>query len=187
MMQSHRAGGVLVLLSGGIDSTACVHYYKQHATSVHALHVNYGQAAAAAEQAAASAISQRLGIALSTIKVDGFSPSGAGVLIGRNHLLLSVALFAVGEAHGILALGIHAGTAYVDCSPTFADQAQRMLDLLTDGRVALGVPFLNSSKRDIWRYCVDNSLQIADTYSCEAGTVPACGTCLSCADRAALR
>ena len=42
---SKEKRGVIILLSGGIDSAACLHYYLKEKFSVRALFVNYGQAA----------------------------------------------------------------------------------------------------------------------------------------------
>jgi 7-cyano-7-deazaguanine synthase len=109
----------------------------------------------------------------------------AGEIPGRNLALLSIAtLFTHGAQ--IVALGIHAGTRYFDCSRSFTDQADRLIGECTNGAIALFAPFLHWAKRDIIAYARSEGLDLNLTYSCEAGRMPPCGMCLSCRDRKAL-
>jgi 7-cyano-7-deazaguanine synthase len=47
----------------------------------------------------------------------------------------------------------------------------------------LGAPFATWTKQDIIAYCRTRNVPVHLTYSCERGTEPPCGTCLSCKDR----
>src|SRR5437016_4952826 len=120
---------VLVLLSGGIDSSACAQFYLDLGCKVSCLFVDYGQAAAKYEQAAAIAISAHYGIKLDRISCTGFPLSAEGFIQGRNAFLLSCALMAFGHSSGLVAIGVHSGTRYVDCKPSFIKEAQRVFDL----------------------------------------------------------
>ena len=55
---------VLVLLSGGIDSSACLVFYLTQGFSVSALFVDYGQVSKGREESAASAMCAHYGVPL---------------------------------------------------------------------------------------------------------------------------
>jgi 7-cyano-7-deazaguanine synthase len=82
-----------------------------------------------------------------------------------------------------IAIGIHAGTAYPDCSPLFVDRMQAVYDLYTSGRVKIVAPFLEWSKGEILAYACSSGVPLGLTYSCEAGSEPPCECCRSCLDR----
>jgi 7-cyano-7-deazaguanine synthase len=87
---------------------------------------------------------------------------------------------------GILALGIHFGTAYYDCSAAFMKAIAALVAEHTDGRLTLLAPFLEWSKKQVYDYFISAKLPIELTYSCEAGTTEPCKMCNSCQDRSAL-
>jgi 7-cyano-7-deazaguanine synthase len=82
-------------------------------------------------------------------------------------------------------MGLHAGTAYIDCTPEFVETMRRSLELNTGGEVTLSAPFLTYSKADIFLLAREMSVPVNLTYSCERGGGP-CGECLSCKDRECL-
>ena len=176
-----------MLLSGGVDSFACAHFLCQQKFTPLAVFVDYGQAARAQELAATSRVCEFLGIQrtviqLSTSPIHRF---GSGETPVRNLALLSLAtLYTLGGR--VVAMGIHAGTPYFDCSPSFTEQAGRLINECTNGVVAVFAPFLRWTKRDVIEYAQSEGLDLDLTYSCEAGTLPPCGTCSSCRDRSAL-
>jgi len=177
---------VYVLLSGGIDSTACVHFYWDQGYRVKPLHVQYGQGARVSELRSASAVSKFYGLELLRVDLSRMKPSASGEIPGRNALLLSVGLMNMGARTGLLALGIHAGTRYFDCQPTFVGLWERLLDGYTDGRIRVSAPFADWDKADIWQYCQQNNVPVDLTWSCETNSKKPCGRCLSCKDREAL-
>jgi 7-cyano-7-deazaguanine synthase len=83
----------------------------------------------------------------------------------------------------IIAMGIHSGTPYYDCSPAFANRIDDFIREYTSGRTRYFSPFLRWAKNDIYEYCRNERLDLSITYSCEAGTIPPCGHCASCQDR----
>jgi 7-cyano-7-deazaguanine synthase len=176
---------VLVLLSGGIDSTACVCFYKAMGFHVHGLFLDLAQPSAPFEYQAALRISERLGIHTKKIAFTGM-PKLTGKIRGRNAALLILALMYFPFQTGIIAIGIHAGTQYEDCSIMFAESMQNVFDLYCNGCVKIGVPFLTWSKADVWRYAKGVGIPLELTYSCEAGTIEPCGRCPSCKDIEAL-
>jgi len=148
--------------------------------------VNHGQCAAAREQVAASQIAQALGIELRVITVNGLAVS-IGEIVGRNALLLDLGLMAFPWDCGLVAIGVHSGTSYVDCSTHFLERMSDVYRLYADDRIRIDAPFATWKKGDLFAYSRDANLPISLTYSCELGTVPACGHCTSCRDIEAIR
>ena len=181
------APAVLVLLSGGVDSAACAAFYRSQRSDVSALFVDYGQGALRQERRAARRIAKHGRIPLSTIEILGLGPFGKGYIPARNALLLTAALSHWQARKGMIALGIHSGTTYADCSQGFVDAVQRLFDVYTDGRARVTCPFLAWTKAQIWTYCREAGVPLDLTYSCERGGDRPCGRCLSCKDRKALR
>lgn len=176
-----------VLLSGGLDSAACVHLLKAQGHAVRGVFVDFGQAAIAPETVAVARVAAGLGIQITTLTCRAPGGFGAGELIGRNAFLITSAIFLGRVSTGLLAIGVHAGTPYFDCSPSFVDRMKTLAEEHTDGRLTVTAPFLQWNKGQIYEYVVQNGLPVADTYSCESGTVPPCGSCASCRDRRVLR
>ena len=87
---------------------------------------------------------------------------------------------------GIIALGIHKGTPYYDCTEKFVKDINRILEGYTDGRVIFEAPFIKWNKKMVYDYCIDNHIPIHLTYSCELGDENHCGKCRSCLDRSSL-
>ncbi|TMQ17301.1 MAG: hypothetical protein E6J91_10490 [Deltaproteobacteria bacterium] len=108
-----------------------------------------------------------------------------GYVQGRNALLVQTGAAVFEPRGGLLALGLIAGAHYVDCTPAFVVTAQRVLDLYFDGRVQLAAPLIDRPQAQVVAELRREGFPIALTYSCEAGTTPACGVCLSCRDRSA--
>jgi 7-cyano-7-deazaguanine synthase len=177
----------IVLFSGGIDSTACVHFLKAQNFAVRGLFIDYSQAAADQERRAVESLAPSLSIQVNIFRIAGLEGFGPGELIGRNGLLIYAALFASKGCSCTIATGIHAGTAYYDCSKRFLDTMNSLALAQTDGRVSIFNPFADWNKRDIFDYAVAENLSLDRTYSCENGTLPTCGRCASCRDRAGLR
>lgn len=183
---SFRGSDCVVLLSGGMDSAACVDFYRRQHFEVRGLHLGYGQAAARQEGVAAAAVARHYGIPLTVIQLRGARPKSDGELPGRNAVLLFAALMEVGSVPAILTLGVHSGTPYYDCSPNFLAAAQGIVDGQCGGRVRVAAPFLEWTKEHIWEYCLEHQVPLSLTYSCERGLEQPCGVCLSCRDREAL-
>lgn len=176
-----------VLLSGGIDSSACVAYYLGQRFRVDALFVDYGQAAAAKEMRAAKSVCGHFHIPLNVVRLRGTSKKGPGLITGRNAFLLSISLLEFAPRAGTIALGIHSGTRYRDCTPLFVRKMQLIFDICTGGTVQIGAPFLNWGKADVWTFARARKVPLTITYSCERGLKQPCGSCNSCLDLEALR
>ncbi len=177
---------VWILMSGGLDSTVCAHYFLERQNDVTGVFVDYGQMAREPEYEAVQAVTEHLNIPLKTIGFVSPRRYGSGEVIGRNAFLIFALLMAESPKQGIISLGIHGGTAYYDCGREFVGQVGRIIESYSGGSVVLNCPFLNRDKSFIYDYGSSMGVPIALTYSCEEGTVPPCGSCLSCKDRYAL-
>jgi 7-cyano-7-deazaguanine synthase len=177
------SSNAVVLLSGGIDSAACAKFLGEQGCSVRGVFVDYGQKAATFERRSAEALSKALGMPLESVSVTTPAQFGTGEVVGRNALLVFGAMLATQPRTGVIAMGIHTGTPYYDCTNAFAQSIDRLLAEYTDGRVRFSVPFITWDKKNIFDYYQASGLPVDLTYSCESGELPTCGTCLSCLDR----
>jgi len=174
---------VMVLLSGGLDSSACVSFYINFGRPPLGLFIDYGQLAVDNELRSAKAVAEHYSIPFACLKWRGWLPKGEGLIQARNLFLISAALMERPETISVIALGIHAGTRYPDSSEHFLGCMQSVCDTYENGKVKLAAPFLEWNKADIHAYCLQENIPVHLTYSCERGGSLPCGECLSCKDR----
>ena len=110
---------VLILFSGGIDSTACIHYFLDNGFSPHLLFVDYGQLSSKKENLASNTISKYYKLPYKKVEVKNKKLPNSGYILGRNALLLTIGLFNFEFNKGLISLGIHSGTNFCDCSSLF--------------------------------------------------------------------
>ena len=181
---------ITVLASGGLDSTACLGYYVAEGYGARALWIDYGQAAAQAEESAVEQVTDHYNVPLQKVHTTGINwPQLGNELFefrGRNLTLVSLAFNTAPVEPGLIALGIHQGTSFADCTNTFAEQLNNLLIFLSDGSLRLDCPFLQWSKLDIAKYALVHNVPIDLTYSCEKGLLPPCKECLKCQDTQAI-
>ena len=173
----------VVLLSGGIDSAACVAYMQSVAAVLEAVFVDYLQPARESERESATRIAQHYKIPLQVVQATA-TPPEAGEIAGRNAFLVLSALMLRPHFKGLVTLGIHAGTPYYDCSEVFTTDMQRILDGYSNGKIQLSAPFLSWTKGQILDFCRAKAVPMQLTWSCETTSHIPCGQCLSCKDRA---
>ncbi|WP_041364821.1 7-cyano-7-deazaguanine synthase [Methylomonas methanica] len=176
----------LILVSGGIDSMACVHFMKCLGYSIRGIFINYGQASYEEEFRAVGKIQSHFNIEVDLVTISSGRKLGPGELIGRNALLISSALFSGNIKKGLVVIGVHAGTPYYDCSEAFIERMKNVVEEYSNGLVTLSAPFLDWDKGKVYKYFTNEALPLGITYSCESGTLPPCGTCASCLDRSKL-
>ena len=177
---------VLVLLSGGLDSAACLAFFADLGQPSMALHVDYGQPARHNEARAARAVAAHFGAPLEIRTVTSALPKTPGLIRGRNAFLVAVALLEAPPGIRTIAIGVHSGTAYADCSPEFVSLMADMAARSTNNLVRVSAPFVSCSKADIAAYARERGLPFGMTYSCEEGRAAPCGSCSSCLDRKAV-
>lgn len=184
--QSKPESRVIVLASGGLDSTACIAYYCHHKYLVELLWVNYGQEAAKMESRAVRRIAKFYKAPLQTVSLKGLKwrvTLDVPEYLGRNAILALLGTTSLHIENGLVAMGIHSGTDFVDCSETFQSQIEDMIELLSHGLIKVDFPFGRWRKQDIAQFCVQYSVPVELTYSCLRGTTIPCGTCASCKER----
>jgi 7-cyano-7-deazaguanine synthase len=177
---------VTVLFSGGIDSTSAAILLKSAGLTVRGLFINFGQASQKMEQRSVARLKDIIGISVDEIHVGSRSALGIGELTGRNTFLISAALLLGNCDSGGIAIGIHSGTSYYDCSPDFAEKIDELVRQCSGGRLSIVAPFIRWSKDDVYSYFLSQNIPLHETYSCEAGTSPPCRRCMSCRDRVRL-
>lgn len=186
---------VVVLTSGGLDSTLVAKLALESGAEVFPLFVNYHQRALARELAACRRSLKALG--LSEPKIADIS--GFGSLIrsgltdstmrvyedaytpGRNTLFLLVGaayartIGAVSVAIGLL----HESSAiFPDQTEQFLTQAESLLRLAVDSPITILAPLSSFQKKEVVELA--SSKGIAGTYSCHLGLDKPCGKCIAC-------
>ena len=177
---------VLIIASGGIDSTACINYYNNLNFNIELLFFDFGQLARKQENKAVTAIANYYEANLTKIKITGQRLFGDGLIVGRNAAFLFLALMNFKAQYGIIATGIHYGTGYFDCSEKFLAEIQGLIDQYSGSTIKVEAPFVNFTKPDIVDYCLKEKVPLALTYSCELGLKQPCGKCATCKDLIAI-
>jgi len=194
---------IVVLHSGGLDSTVCLLLAKSRGHEVVSLGVSYNQHHHV-ELDYAAAQCARFGIERKIVSVAWSKPAreipknrsmaeiksgvSSAFLPGRNGIFL---MLASAEAAGIGADEVWTGinsvdfSGYPDCRPEFIASFREMLSYAIPKGPKLSAPLQKKSKPQIAKLAHRLGLQRHDTWSCyrpkiaEAGFVP-CGACDAC-------
>jgi 7-cyano-7-deazaguanine synthase len=201
---------VLVITSGGLDSTVLLHHHIAIGDQVRALGVDYGQRHAcelncALSQANALEIPFTIARMASLAELlPGSSqtsesvavPEGhyaadnmkATVVPNRNMILLALAMgHAIAHKFDFVSYAAHAGdhAIYPDCRPDFAEGMDKVAQLCDWRPLRLLRPFIKMSKTEIVKRGDELKVDFARTYSCYAGKPGVhCGRCGTCVERA---
>lgn len=200
-----------MLLSGGLDSAACLYWALERGYKVHALTADYGQkharelrsARALARGAGARYVELRLGlpwlktsslvdkrqslpdVPLSRIGKDGVPST---YVPGRNTIFLAL---GVSLADAVGAQAVIAGanaldfSAYPDCRPGFYAAFQKAARQGTRRKgLRILTPLMRMDKAAIVREAVRLKVPLHLTWSCYRGGRRPCGRCDSCKLRA---
>ncbi|MEW8335294.1 MAG: 7-cyano-7-deazaguanine synthase [Candidatus Thiodiazotropha sp.] len=186
---------IVVLTSGGMDSTLMAVMAKEEGIDIHPLFVNYKQLARERELAACIASFKELNLP----EVKEVDLSGMGELIrcgltdpefdikeqaflpGRNLLFL---LVGASYAYQVGANGVAIGllneemSIFPDQTKSFVEQAQNLLSFTMDWPIEIITPLMEFDKEDIVALAKEKG--ITNTYSCHAGTEEPCGVCIAC-------
>lgn len=199
----------MVLLSGGLDSTALLHWACEAYYEVAAISIGYGQANRDAELTAALRLCERRFVHCDRLEVADAvrglgllapPPPGRGKhgvsranLVGRNSILVSVAVAQAcrrwpGETIDVLCgANLDDAAGFDDCRAEFFDAATEMASVAVArvANVRVKAPWVTMTKASIvgWAATRPEALDdIRQSVSCYAGT--RCGACDACTLRA---
>ncbi len=202
-------GAACVLLSGGMDSVACLHWAKNQYRDVRALAFRYGQPHADAELVAAGRIAKRNGVPFETIHLGDALHSGfldrvpahsegpnngvhRAFVPGRNAVFQSIALsrgcqWWIGDFDIVTGSCREDADGFPDCREKFIKENSQSLSSSVDRKIRVAAPWVRMPKADILgdvaKRFPSGLADIQDSWSCYAGKGP-CGICTACVMRA---
>lgn len=208
-MGSGHSNNACVLLSGGVDSVAALHWALAKYPSVRAIGFDYGQPNRDAECTAAGRIAKGLGISYALVVIaDALRPEKPlGLLRGveahdpasttlnrafvpaRNIAFLSMAAahscsWFHGSIHLVIGANRDDAAGFPDCRVTVLQEMGRVLRLGCAREIQVVAPFLDWSKDLIVAHASPEArADIARSWSCYRGDGP-CGECTACVLRA---
>jgi len=197
----------VLLLSGGIDSTALAVDLLAQGQQVEAISFDYGQRHVR-ELEAARAVAQCLNIPQIVVALDlaRIAPTSSQtsreipvpkghyadesmritVVPNRNMCMLSLATaHAIASGAECVAYAAHKGdhAIYPDCRPAFVYAMEKVMALCDYEPIRLLAPYAALSKADIVLRGANFGAPFALTYSCYAGEALHCGACGTCVER----
>jgi 7-cyano-7-deazaguanine synthase len=188
---------VVVLSSGGIDSSVIMLLLIKKGHKVFPLFVDYGQLAAGSEWSACQKICKYLKVEPERVDFHDFGrivPSGLtdstldiekkAFTPTRNLLFLVLgAAYGYEKAAFTVATGILANPIFPDQTKDFLTEAEKTISTALGTNISVLAPLISLDKRDSIRLARKYNLPIEFTYSCHAGTEKPCGKCISCKER----
>lgn len=204
------ASKVVVVLSGGQDSTTCLYWALDRfgVDNVLALTFDYGQRHRIELDCAAN-VAQHAGVAHTTLPIDTFLALGGNALTdadiavdeapgnalpntfvpGRNLIFLTfAAAFAWQRDIVDLVTGVAQTdySGYPDCRRDTLDELEKTLRLGMQREFTIHTPLMNLSKKETVEMARDLGAldAMALTHTCYNGQRPPCGECPACRLRA---
>lgn len=199
---------VVVVLSGGMDSTVLLHHHLNTGDDVRAFSVDYGQRHGK-ELEFAKETCNRLSVpwVIGNFRriaeiLPGSSqtddsvdvPEGhyaedsmkLTVVPNRNMILLALAAgHAIAHKFDHITYAAHTGdrAVYPDCRPEFYEKLDEVIRIADWHPVSLIAPFGKMTKADIAREGARLGVDFSKTWSCYVGKQHHCGRCGTCVER----
>lgn len=188
---------IVVLSSGGVDSTVLMFLTKKEGHDVYPVHIDYGQLAEEREWVASRSVCKYLAVSDPVrIDVSGIRlvPSGLtdrnldvvkhAFLPTRNLLFVTLgAAYAYSILADAVAIGILANPIFPDQTPEFIRSAESCISTALGRRIRILAPFISLDKRETLKLAEKYGLPIESTYYCHSGGKDPCGLCISCKER----
>lgn len=199
---------VVLLYSGGLDSTVLLYDLLAAGQRVRCLSVLYGQKHQRREMVAAELVCRHLHLKRHVVDLSGLTPLFATsslvssdpvpeghyadesmrstVVPNRNALLLmTAAAYAIREGADAVAYACHRGdhAIYPDCRPQFVESVRSVLRTCHFTPIDLLTPFLDRDKGQIVRLGYSYGVPFEMTWSCYKGRYRHCGKCGTCVER----
>lgn len=186
---------IVVLASGGLDSTLLSVLAVEEGQAVYPLFVDYGQRAAAREWAACQAVYRKLRLPRpKQVRVPGYGRLVRSGLTdatrdlvkeaftpGRNGLLLMLGAsyaFCVGARAVAIGLLDETVSIFPDQTSRFLASMQGAIQEAMGVEITLSAPLQKVGKQAVAAMASERG--VVGTYSCHAGTERPCGRCISC-------
>ena len=198
---------VVLVLSGGVDSTTLLYWLKDRQYEVKAICFNYGQKQSKELKLAKKSCDKlgvdckvvnlkELGLILKSALTDKKQEVPEGdykdavmkqtVVPNRNMIMLSIAMgYAIAEKFNFVAYGAHSGdhTIYPDCRPIFVKRLGELAEVVDYKPIHILTPFLDIKKSEIIKIGKRLKVDYSLTWSCYKGGKRACGKCGTCVER----
>ena len=187
--------GVVVLVSGGIDSITMCKIIDKQGEKLLPLFVDYGQLAAEKEWAACQNLLEKCGFP-EPKKIDlggygKFFQSGItdtnkdiyteAFLPGRNMLfLLTGAAYAYTNKENKVAIGLLKDNSFPDQKEEFVVNTNFAINSALGSNFILLTPLINFDKSQVMQLAKNFGIPLDKTYSCHSGNEKYCGHCISC-------
>lgn len=182
---------ILILASGGLDSSVLLALYKSMNYDISVMYFDYGNLNKEAEKEALIAICKKLDInQIEEVKLN-ISWSSGGCLVEdnedmyiemRNLIFLSNAI-SYAQAKGIktIAVGFIGGPGEYDDT---TDQFLYDINYLSTGATGIHIkaPLKQYTKEEVYRLGLKLGVNLKNTYSCNKGQGKPCGKCYDCKD-----
>lgn len=186
---------IVLLASGGLDSTLSAILAVEQGLEIHPLFVDYGQIAKERELNSCQVNFEHYGLPKpKVVDVNGFGklyPSGLtnkdvdifedAFLPGRNMLfLLAGATYACNVCANSISTGLLTEdvSLFPDQTKKFLSKAQELINLMTGRKLQILAPLMDFTKKDVVELAKEKG--IIGTYSCHAGGKAPCGVCIAC-------
>jgi len=190
---------VVVLASGGVDSSLLMLLLKEDDHDLYPIHVNYGQIAEEKEWNACQNICKYLGLrtpkkfSLTDLREIPSSLTDKSLDIEKNAFLPNRNLFLLvtGSAYAfsintsVVAMGIIANPIFPDQTTEFFTAAEKCIGIALGKKMKILIPFISLDKREILKLAVKHRLPLEMVYYCHSGGDEPCGKCISCKERIA--
>jgi len=203
---------VVLILSGGLDSTTLLYQLKKGGYTVFCLSFDYGQRHRieldCARWTTRSLEINHIFLNLQSLQASGIFGKSAlttdilvpigyykdesmkqTVVPNRNMIMLSIAIaYAISIGASTVFYGAHAGdhTIYPDCRPEFVEKMNTVAAICDYSPIEIRTPFLNMTKGDIVKLGISLNVDYTHTWTCYNGGVRgvlSCGNCGSCQER----
>jgi len=190
-----REVSIVILVSGGLDSSLMAYMAKDEEVIQYPLLINYGQRCFDEELSACENVLAKLDL----LPIQIMDLRGFGALIsssltkpdlriyedaflpGRNLLfLLAGASYAYETSSNSVAIGLLSEDYHLfpDQTIEFVSSAEQTIEKAIGRSIKIITPLIEFTKKDVLRLAEMKG--ITDTYSCHMGTSEPCGECISC-------
>lgn len=179
---------IVHLISGGLDSVTLLYDLKQQGKDIHGLAFYYKQPHSI-ELTYARMRCQELGVPLIRHELPGLGglTTADWVVPFRNAVMLSSAVnVAIHLQADTITIGCNADDSemFPDCRSKFINTMQDLI-YACGYKTAISAPYIGMAKAQVVQRARELNVPIEGTWSCYAGLLEPCGTCLACVTRIA--